>query len=305
MAYGFCHGTHITVRHVDTGQDLLDVDDMPSRVNQMALLSVPEGLFVAAACEDGSLPVLEVVQQPLSSTSSSATISGDNENRTITRRAIMAIEPVNAAVAREERFKCIQVVSDYHVVTANSAGVVSLMSLKGAIQMITKPEEDDQNKDDDEQDMEDDDDDDDKVQPRQSKRGQQANDEDDDDDEEEELAVEIIDSVQLGHGSRITCLAVWAQPVESQTPDESNMLSVPTVEEEEENKNDNSNKNDDVKDTCNDDPNEEALEDKRRRPSSNMDMDSATIKKARELVTQAKELQRKRDKKRRKKQRKA
>ena len=42
-----------------TGKALLDVE-MPSRVNQVALMSGPEGVFVVAACNDGSLPVLAV-----------------------------------------------------------------------------------------------------------------------------------------------------------------------------------------------------------------------------------------------------
>lgn len=178
--YGFCHGSHITIRDVETGRDMLDVD-LPSRVNQICLLQGPEGLFVAAACNDGSLPVLAVEN-----------VDDDKA----ARRAIMAIEPVDGPVAGEERFKCIQCVTGYFVVTANSAGVVSLMNLEGAVRMITTPspasnsEEDDTN---------------DPIHP--------ASDDDESDDEESDLAVEIIDSVQIGTGARITCLAAWASPL--------------------------------------------------------------------------------------------
>lgn len=279
-AYGFCHGTHITVRDVDTGKDLLDVDDLPSRVNQIALLSVTEGLFVAAACDDGSLPVLAVQLAD--------DASNDNPEEEAVRRAIMAIEPVDATVAGEERFKCIQVVSDYHVVTANSAGVVSLMSLQGAIQMIMKPEEDDG----DDEDADADADDESVERERRDKE-----------DEDEELAVEILDSVQLGQGARITCLAVWAEPnVVPAEEDVENETSLPAVKEAKEdaspNKKDKKkNKKKLLKGAA---EHQGALGDKRQRPNSNIDMDSATIKKARELVNQAKELQKKRDRKRRK-----
>lgn len=122
--YAFSHDIHITVREVATGKVLLDVE-LPSRVNQIALMSGSEGLFVAAACNDGSLPVLAVE---------------DNEDES--RKAIMAIEPVDSHLAREERFKCIQSVRDYYIVTANSAGVVSLMNLQGAVDMMmTESEE--------------------------------------------------------------------------------------------------------------------------------------------------------------------
>ena len=177
--YGFAHGAHITVREVASGRDLLDVD-LPSRVNQICLLQ-GEYLFVAAACNDGSLPVLAVEDS-------------DNENR----RAIMAIEPVDSVVAREERFKCIAWVNGYNVVTANSAGVVSLMNLDGAVKMI----------------MEDEDEEIDETPETGSTGSTEDNDEGDSAGDDIELAVNIIDSVQLGSGARITCLAAWSSSQE-------------------------------------------------------------------------------------------
>ncbi|KAL3912722.1 MAG: hypothetical protein SGILL_006773, partial [Bacillariaceae sp.] len=165
--YSVSHGPHVTVREVASGKTLLDVD-MPSRVNQTVLMAGPEGLFVAAACNDGSLPVLAVE---------------DSEDES--RRAIMAIEPVESHLAREERFKCIHGVRDYMVVTANSAGVVSLMDLRGAINMIL-PNNAQEGDDEDSDEISEDDD---------------SNSDGDDD---LELAVDIIESVRLGTGARIT-----------------------------------------------------------------------------------------------------
>ena len=181
--YALSHGNHITVREVSSGSDLLDVD-LPSRVNQICLLQ-GKYLFVAAACNDGSLPVLAVEDS-------------DDENR----RAIMAIEPVESVVAGEERLKCIVWVNGYNVVTANSAGVVSLMNLDGAIKMIT--EDDDETDGDDEIEL-------DSESTRPTKEAQ-----DDYVDSDLELAVDIVDSVQLGTGARITCLAAWSYLGEQQ-----------------------------------------------------------------------------------------
>jgi WD domain, G-beta repeat len=186
VAYAYSHGHHITCREVATGIDLLDVE-LPSRVNQIALLMGPDGMFVAAACNDGSLPVLAV--QDVS------TMTGSPRAKTaVERRAIMAIEPVDGPVAGEERFRCIQTLSGYYVVTANSAGVVSIMNLHGAVKMILSASEESesntQNDDDDDSDHD-------------------AQDQDDDENDEVEAAVEIIDSVQLGSGARITALTTW------------------------------------------------------------------------------------------------
>jgi WD40 repeat protein len=59
QVYVVSYGPRFTVREVASGKTLLDVD-MPNRVSQVTLMAGPEGLFVAAACNDGSIPVLAV-----------------------------------------------------------------------------------------------------------------------------------------------------------------------------------------------------------------------------------------------------
>lgn len=107
----------------------------------------------------------------------------------------MAIEPVEKVVAGDDRFKCIRCIeggSGFLVVTANSGGVVSVMDLEGAIRMmITTQTEADESEN---SGMEDDDD---------------ASSENDDK-EAVEVAVEILDSVRIGSGARITDLTVWS-----------------------------------------------------------------------------------------------
>lgn len=210
-SYGLSYGSHITVRDVATGHDVLDVE-LPSRVNQIAILNGPDGMFVAAACNDGSLPVLET-----------GTINGGKIDRNAReRKAIMAIEPVDGPIAGEERFRCIVPVYGYYVVTANSAGVVSLMNLQGAVNMIVSENQyDDDNEqqrindnptniDDDNEDEEEIDDyDDDDEEDDGDKEEEEDGDENDQLDEDEEVAVDIIDSVLLGSGARITTLALW------------------------------------------------------------------------------------------------
>jgi hypothetical protein len=188
--YAFCHGSHITVRDVATGRDLLDVD-LPSKANQICLLQGKEGLFVAAACNDGSLPVLAVANV-------------DDDVSTQERRAIMAIEPVDGPVAGEERFKCIQTVTGYYVATANSAGVISLMNLQGAVNMILAPQATTGKR---------------KERPVGSDSDNDDKSDDvstDDEDDDEELAVEMIDNVQLGTGARITCMVAWVAALEDE-----------------------------------------------------------------------------------------
>ena len=234
--YAFSHDVHITVREVATGKALLDVE-LPSRVNQLALMSGPEGLFVAAACNDGSLPVLAVE---------------DNEDES--RKAIMAIEPVDSHLAREERFKCIQSVRDYYVVTANSAGVVSLMDLHGAINMMMSESEE--------------------VDESEKQNSDASGD--------TELAVEIIESVRLGTGARITCLAAWCKTKKCQlNEDEKHGMSQITIENKP-----------DVKEST-----------KKRKTESMADkyMDADAVKKARALVRKAKKLKIKKEKKKTKK----
>lgn len=238
--YAFSHGSHITVRDVETGKALLDVE-MPSRINQVTLMSGPEGLFVAAACNDGSLPVLAVE---------------DNEEGS--RKAIMAIEPVDSHLAREERFKCIQSVRDYYVVTSNSAGVVSLMNLQGAINMMMS-----ESKEEDESSLLDDD--------------------ESDDDDDTELAVDIVESVRLGTGARITCLAAWCKTKESQINDAEQEELIDKSKKENETT---------VKQST-----------YKRKLESKADefMNADAVQKARSLVKKAKKLKNKREKKKIKK----
>ena len=174
-------GGKITARDVNTGEDLLDVM-LPSRANQIAFIGGPEGLFLAAACDDGSLPVLAV-----------GSLSDETEEAEA-RRAVMAIEPVDGPVAGDARFKCLKSVeggSGFLVVTANSGGVVSLIDLEGAARMILSDDEE----------------------GGRATGGGGSSDEDDDvsdEDEEEDVAAEFLESVRIGSGARITNLAVWS-----------------------------------------------------------------------------------------------
>ncbi|KAG7361236.1 transcriptional repressor [Nitzschia inconspicua] len=236
--YAMSHGPRITVREVASGKTLLDAD-MLSQVNQVTLMVGPEGLFVAAACNDGSLPVLAVEDT-------------DEESR----RAIMAIEPVDSHLAREERFKCIQCVRDYIVVTANSAGVVSLMDLRGAVNMIMSGDEKPQGGEGD------------------------SDDEDSDNDEELELAVDMIESVQLGTGARITCLSAWCKTTECQL--ETVSEEIPSFTTEQQKKTD-------------------SQEKKRKQETiGDISLDAVALKKARSLVEKAKKLKKKREKNKKK-----
>jgi hypothetical protein len=284
--YAFCHGSHVTVKDVATGQDLLDVE-LPSRVNQICLMRGPEGLFLAAACNDGSLPVLAVQNVVVvnddeddSANDDASAASDDAKEKKQERRAIMAIEPVDGPVAGEERFKCIQTVAGYYVVTANSAGVISLMNLQGAVNMIMAPSSDDGNDDNDDD----------------SKSSPESDDESDDEEEEEELAVDIIDSVQLGSGARITCLAAWSHMGEI---DQSDDDDDDEVQEEVES------------------PTKEVVQetervyqrvgdqnDKKRKHKDEVTvtMDPEAMERARSLVADAKKIQKRKEKKKSKKQ---
>ena len=178
-------GGKITARDVNTGEDLLDVM-LPSRANQISFIGGPEGLFLAAACDDGSLPVLAV-----------GSLSDENEEAGA-RRAVMAIEPVDGPVAGDARFKCLKSVeggSGFLVVTANSGGVVSLIDLEGAARMILSDDED-------------------KAEGEGGQTGGGGSSDEDgdssDEDGEEDVAAEFLESVRIGSGARITNLAVWS-----------------------------------------------------------------------------------------------
>lgn len=272
--YGFCYGSHVTVRDVATGRDLLDVE-LPSRANQICLLSNPAGLFVVAACNDGSLPVLVVEDEKVTSKGRDDDETRGKSSGRTTRRAIMAIEPVDTTgqdchTAGEERFKCVQAVSPYHVVTANSAGVVSLMNLTGAINILQSADEEDY---DDENDAPECDSDGEPVE--KSRR-------DDSDSDEEELAVDILDSIQLGTGARITCLVAWATVAADKDragKDRQDETNAPQIGHE-----------DDKAAKGNPDPSS-------KRKRAEVELDATTLDKARKLVSQAKKIQKRKQKK--------
>ena len=257
--YGFCFGSHITVRDVATGKDLLDVD-LPCKVNQVCLMQGPEGLFVAAAGNDGSLPVLAVED-----------VVGDDKSA---RRAIMAIEPVDGTVAGDERFKCIQTVAGYYVATANSGGVISLMNLQGSINMITSSGGSSAH-----------DDDDDHESTEQSVNSD--SDASSDDENDEDLAVEIVDSILIGSGARITCLAAWAAPLpeEVESP-----VSLPIISKERTVETDDATKS----------RKKQKRGDNENNPKNEVVMDSAKLEKARALAQQAKKIQKLKTKKKEK-----
>lgn len=182
--YAYCtHEGNITAREMETGQDLLDIS-LPTngRANQIAFVGGQDGLFLAAACNDGSLPMFAV-----------GSVEEEEEDSGM-RRALMAIEPVEGvATAGDERFKCIRCVkggSGFLVVTANSGGVISLIDLEGAARMLL------------------DDGDDHSVESGDSVDSN-SNDEEEEEDEED-LAAEILESVRVGSGARITSIAVWS-----------------------------------------------------------------------------------------------
>jgi len=287
--YAYCHGSQLNVRQVATGQDWCRVE-LPSRINQICLLQGPEGLFVAAACNDGSLPVL-AVQTVLDDTDRQKAPDPDQ-----VRRAVMAIEPVEGPVAGEERYKCIHTVCGYYVVTANSAGVVSLMNLAGAIRMIMTGDDKDENPDGGEADHADsenpanDDDDDDNNKDSDSDSSASSK----DSGGEEEMAVDIIDAVQLGSGARVTCLVAWAcdevDVDENDDDDDSDDGSNEENQEEEE----------EIDLPPGDSPTNNSSNDKKRKSRQEMEMDPKDVEKARALVSKAKKLQKRKDSKRRK-----
>lgn len=186
--YAYCtHEGNITAREMESGQDLLDITlPLAGRANQICFIGGEEGLFLAAACNDGGLPVFAVGSVD------------ENEEQEGTRRALMAIEPVEGvASAREDRFKCIRSVkggSDYFVVTANSGGVISVIDLEGAARMMLTDSNEESDND--------------------SESSARVNDTSDDsgeeEEEEEEFAAEILESVRIGSGARITSISVWS-----------------------------------------------------------------------------------------------
>jgi protein MAK11 len=256
--YAFCHGSKITARDVASGEDLLDVE-MPSRVNQIAFIGGPEGMFLAAGCDDGGLPVLEVGQL-------------EEEEDANTRRAIMAIEPVDRVVAGDDRLKCIRSVeggSGFLVVTANSGGIVSLMDLEGAARMmLSGPEGGDEEADN-----------------KDSESEGDSSDSDADSNEEVEVAVEILDSVRLGSGARITDISVWSFGENEMDED---------IDEEEEEEDE---EEDEEPPASTFDNEKKFNKSQPQKSNDKLELDAAAVEKARKLVGQAKKKQRKQKKK--------
>lgn len=265
--YAYCtHEGNIQAREMASGQTLLDIQMHPGgRANQICFIGGDDGIFLAAGCNDGGLPVFAV-----------GSVDEEDEEAG-TRRAIMAIEPVEGvATAGDERFKCIQSVnggSGFLVVTANSGGIISVIDLEGAAHMMMSDDDADENEDGEENSDKDD------------------SDEDDSDSEEEEVAAEILESVRIGSGARITCISVWsysADPEEAMDEEEMEETSEEEVIEEEDEE----------------DEQEEVFTKKRKRreeevkPAGNeLELDEETLAKARALVAKAKKRQKKKKKK--------
>jgi len=286
--YAYCYGNKITARDVASsssgeggGADdyLLDVE-MPSRVNQLAFIGGPEGIFLCAACDDGGLPVLEVGQLLLDDDEDG---EGDNAAQN-ERRAIMAIEPVDDIVAGDDRFKCIKSVeggSGFLVVTANSGGIVSLMDLEGAARMMLTP-------------------------PSEGIGGSGSDSDDESEDSEDEdddieAAVEILDSVRIGSGARITDLAVWSydngvsEELNDDTDDNEGDLDTPQENELDEEDDDKISVEEDTAPTK-----KKPFKKKENDNREKIDMDPEAVDKARKLVVQAKKHQKKKKKKKQK-----
>ena len=185
--YAFCtHQGNITARDMETGGDLLNIDlPVSSRPNQICFIGGDDGLFLAAACNDGGLPVFVVGSVD------------EEDDEAGTRRALMAIEPLEGvATAGEERFKCIQSVgggSGFLVVTANSGGIISLIDLEGAARMILE----DTNLEEPNKDVE--------------RSGSESTEQVDEDYDYDEVAAEILCSVRIGSGARITAIYAWSK----------------------------------------------------------------------------------------------
>jgi len=271
--YAYCtHEGNITAREMETGNDLLNINlPTTSKPNQICFVGGEDGLFLAAGCNDGGLPLFSV-----------GSVDEEDEEAG-TRRALMAIEPVQGvATAGDERFKCIRSVkggSGYLVITANSGGIISLVDLEGAARMML----------DDGNDNEED--------GQHGEEDSNTNYSSDEEDQDEDLAAEILSSVRIGSGARITAISVWSQ---SNTED----ISF-NVEED---------GNNDVEldsNTVGDEPQleETAHQMKKRKTTTismggknnEIEMDSDAIERARALVSQAKKHEKRKSKKKKKK----
>jgi len=274
--FAYCtHEGNITAREMESGQDLLDIN-MPSngRANQICFVGGDDGLFLAAACNDGGLPVFAV-----------GSVDEDDEEAG-TRRAIMAIEPVEGvATAGDERFKCISTVdggSGFLVITANSGGIISLIDIEGAAQMMLSDEGGDNGGDGNDTDNTSDD------------EGDRA---EDSDDEDEEVAAEILESVRIGTGARITCISAWSY--NAPISDEDSAEEMEEIEETEE-----------VGELTNDESEPEGKQFTKKRKTTKepvpekkehaIELDPEALEKARALVSQAKKHQKKKKAKKKK-----
>ncbi len=281
--YAFCtHEGNITAREVETGNDLLDIN-LPntSKPNQICFVGGEDGLFLAAACNDGGLPLFAV-----------GSIDEDDEDIG-TRRALMAIEPVEGvATAGDERFKCIRSVkggSGFLVVTANSGGIISLIDLEGAARMMLEDSDGDGSNDDQEQSVDSD----------------ASSDSDDDD---EDVAAEILNSVRIGSGARITSLSVWSHS--SITEDDDLVTTDREVSDDDRNEIDVEEKDEEDDDEEDSDDEPKPLPNKKRKittislgnKGNEIEMDEEALKQARALVSQAKKREKRKNKKGKSKQ---
>jgi protein MAK11 len=275
--FAYCtHEGNINAREMESGNQLLDINLPPSgRANQICFVGGPEGLFLAAACNDGGLPVFAV-----------GGVDEDDEEEG-TRRAIMAIEPVEGvASAGDERFKCIQSVtggSGFLVVTANSGGIISLIDLEGAAQMMLSDESDgDENEGDSDDDKD-------------------SETDDSEDDEDEDVAAEFLESVRIGSGARITCIAVWScakSPAENEEPIDDG------IDSEESSMNTSDHEEEQSEEEIQEQSEEEIqgkAHSKTRKKEHQIDMDPEALERARALVAQAKKRQKKQNSKKNKK----
>ena len=271
--YAYCtHEGNIQAREMETGQTLLDIDMHPGgRANQIAFIGGKDGIFLAAACNDGGLPVFAV-----------GSVDEEDEEEG-TRRALMAIEPVEGvATAGDERFKCIQNVSGgsgFLVVTANSGGIISLIDLEGAAQMMLTDDVE-------------------KREVDENIEGNKDSDSEDSDSDDEEVAAEILESVRIGTGARITCISTWSY---SLPPSELGEDFVEQNDVESQSENNIAGEGDRDEEH----PQETSFTKKRKKKevapaesgAEEIELDEEALEKARQLVSQAKKRQNRKKKK--------
>jgi len=228
--------------------------------------------FLAAACNNGGLPVFAVGS------------IDENEEEDGTRRALMAIEPVEGvASAREDRLKCIRSVkggSDYFVVTANSGGVISVIDLEGAARMmLSDPNEESDNESQ-------------NSDSASNRSDDSANDEDD-----EEFAAEILESVRIGSGARVTSIAVWSAYDRNKDVDTNDFEEEIDIKELEEETSDSEESKDYAKERQQPSNKRKEMTTVSLGREGEIEMDSKSLEKARALVNKAKKRQKRKSKK--------